>query len=112
MILGKLGLSEFANSFGNQHSGFWNLTGQVLNGLDTDAEPERLVVGHRRGDGRGDVDARRRHGDVGLDHQPSRANSLVGPAPDGRPRPGLRHRPISASQDTAGPWSATSTTRR
>ena len=39
VILGKLGLSEFANSFGNQPSGFSNLTGQVLNGLDADQNP-------------------------------------------------------------------------
>src|SRR4029079_12228756 len=39
VILGKLGLSEFANSFGNQPSGFSNLTGQVLNGIDADQNP-------------------------------------------------------------------------
>src|SRR6201999_1687745 len=35
VILGKLGLSEWANSFGSQPSGFSNLTGQVLNAYDT-----------------------------------------------------------------------------
>src|SRR5258705_4788717 len=39
VILGKLGLSEFANSFGNQPSGFSNLTGQVINGIDADQNP-------------------------------------------------------------------------
>src|SRR6266536_2328159 len=34
VILGKVGLSEFANSFGSQPSGFANLTGQVLNAID------------------------------------------------------------------------------
>jgi amidase len=39
VILGKTGLSEFANSFGNQPSGFSNLTGQVLNAIDADQNP-------------------------------------------------------------------------
>ena len=39
VILGKLGLSEYANYFGSQPSGFANLTGQVLNGLDADQNP-------------------------------------------------------------------------
>ena len=34
IMLGKLGLSEWANSFGSQPSGFSNLTGQVLNAID------------------------------------------------------------------------------
>src|SRR4029077_5977641 len=36
VILGKLGLTEFANSFGNQPSGFSNLTGQVINAINAD----------------------------------------------------------------------------
>ena len=39
VILGKLGLSEWANSFGSQPSGFSNLTGQVLNAIDTGQGP-------------------------------------------------------------------------
>src|SRR4051794_4936150 len=39
VILGKLGLSEYANFFGNQPSGFSNLTGQVLNAVDADQNP-------------------------------------------------------------------------
>src|SRR4051812_20221084 len=39
VILGKLGLSEYANFFGNQPSGFANLTGQVLNAVDADQNP-------------------------------------------------------------------------
>ena len=70
VILGKLGLSEFANSFGNQPSGFSNLTGQVVNGDRRRPEPERLVVGHRLGRRRGALDADDRHRDLGLDHQP------------------------------------------
>src|ERR1700749_1807979 len=39
IVLGKLGLSEWANSFGSQPSGFSNLTGQVLNALDAAQGP-------------------------------------------------------------------------
>ena len=39
MILGKAGLSEWANSFGSQPSGFSNLTGQVLNAIDSARDP-------------------------------------------------------------------------
>mgnify|MGYP001430252717 CR=1 FL=1 len=39
VILGKVGLSEYANFFGNQPSGFSNLTGQVLNAVDADQNP-------------------------------------------------------------------------
>jgi len=39
VILGKTGLSEWANSFGSQPSGFSNLTGQVLNANDTAQGP-------------------------------------------------------------------------
>ena len=41
VILGKLGLSEYANYFGNQPSGFANLTGQVLNARRRRPEPVR-----------------------------------------------------------------------
>ncbi len=41
VILGKLGLSEWANSFGSQPSGFSNLTGQVLNAHRHRRGPER-----------------------------------------------------------------------
>ena len=39
IILGKAGLSEWANSFGSQPSGFSNLTGQVLNANDAAEGP-------------------------------------------------------------------------
>ena len=93
MILGKLGLSEYANSFGNQPSGFSNLTGQVLNGARRRPEPERLVVGLRRGRRRRAVDA-----DRSAPRPPARSsarrrrNGLVGLRPDGRARARLRHR--------------------
>ena len=44
VILGKLGLSEWANSFGSQPSGFSNLTGQVL----TPTTPQRDRAGPPR----------------------------------------------------------------
>ena len=106
--MAKLGLSEFANSFGNQHSGFSNLTGQVLNGLDTDAGPSGSSSGTGAAHGGGDVDARRRHGDVRLDHQPVAGQQPRRPA--ARPSassPATASAPISASQDTAGPMERT-----
>ena len=70
VILGKLGLSEFANCFGNQPSGFANLTGQVLNALDADQNPS----GSSSGTGAAGAAAlsmlTHRHRDLGLDHQP------------------------------------------
>src|ERR1700754_2362035 len=39
VVLGKLGLSEWANSFGSQPSGFSHLTGQVLSAIDTAEGP-------------------------------------------------------------------------
>ena len=39
VILGKAGLSEWANSFGSQPSGFGNVTGQVLNANDAAQGP-------------------------------------------------------------------------
>ena len=92
VILGKLGLSEYANFFGNQPSGFSNLTGQVLNARRRRPEPERLVVGLRRGGRRGAVDADDRHRDLRLDHLPVAGQRPRRPAPDGRPRARLRHR--------------------
>ena len=49
IILGKLGLSEWANSFGSQPSGFSNLTGQVLNANDTAQGPSGSSQRLRRG---------------------------------------------------------------
>ena len=39
VILGKLGLSEFAHYFADEPSGFSNLTGQVINAVDADQSP-------------------------------------------------------------------------
>ena len=104
VILGKLGLSEYANSFGNQPSGFSNLTGQVLNGLDADQNPS----GSSSGSGTAGAAALSMltigTETVGLDHQPvGRAEPRRPPADRrARARP-TASRPISASQDTAGP---------
>ena len=113
VILGKLGLSEYANSFGNQPSGFANLTGQVVHGLDADQNPS----GSSSGSGTAGAAALsmldRRHRDVGLDHQPvGRAEPRRHPA-DRRPRPGVRHRRRSPRRRTRpGRWTAASPTRR
>ena len=103
VILGKLGLSEYANSFGNQHSGFSNLTGQVLNGLDADAGPS----GSSSGTGAGMAASMSMLG-VGTETSgsiisPSQAQALFGLRPTVGLVPGYGIGPISASQDTAGP---------
>jgi Asp-tRNA(Asn)/Glu-tRNA(Gln) amidotransferase A subunit family amidase len=103
VILGKLGLSEFANSFGNQPSGFSNLTGQVLNGIDADQNPS----GSSSGTGSAMAAALATLG-IGTETSgsiisPSNANSLVGLRPTVGLVAGYGIAPISASQDTAGP---------
>ena len=107
MILGKLGLSEYANSFGNQPSGFANLTGQVIHGLDADQNPSgsssgsgtagtaalsMLIVGTETG---------------GSIISPSQAQSLVGLRPTVGLVPGYGVAPIRLSADTAGPMDRT-----
>ena len=105
--MAKLGLSEYANSFGNQHSGFSNLTGQVLNGLDTDAGPS----GSSSGTGAGMAASMSMLG-VGTETSgsiisPSQAQALFGLRPTVGLVPGYGIGPISASQDTAGPMEHT-----
>ena len=108
VILGKLGLSEYANFFGNQPSGFSNLTGQVLNARRRRPEPERLVLGLRRGGRRGAVGADDRHRDLAArSSRRRRRNGLVGLRPTVGLVPGYGIAPISASQDTAGPMDRT-----
>ena len=92
MILGKLGLSEYANSFGNQPSGFPNLTGQVLHGFDADQNPS----GSSSGSGTAGAAAlsmltigTETNGSI---ISPSGAQSLVGIRPTVGLVPGLRHR--------------------
>ena len=73
VILGKVGLSEFANYFGSQPSGFSNLTGQVLNVQDADQSPSGSSSGERTG-GRGrPLDAQHRHLHRRLDQLARRA---------------------------------------
>jgi amidase len=107
VILGKVGLSEFANYFGSQPSGFGNLTGQVLNGIDADATPS----GSSSGTGSSMAAAMSLLG-IGTETSgsiisPSQANSLVGLRPTVGLVPGIGIAPISASQDTAGPMTRT-----
>jgi amidase len=103
VILGKVGLSEFANSFGSQPSGFSNLTGQVLNGIDADQNPS----GSSSGTGTAMAAALATLG-IGTETSgsiisPSNAQSLVGLRPTVGLVPGYGIAPILASQDTAGP---------
>src|SRR6185436_12947701 len=109
ILLGKLGLSEWANSFGSQPSGFSNLTGQVLNANDTAQGPS----GSSSGSGTA--------GDAGLAALtigtetsgsiigPSTSQSLVGLRPTVGLVPGYGIAPIDVSQDTAGPMVRTVT---
>jgi Asp-tRNA(Asn)/Glu-tRNA(Gln) amidotransferase A subunit family amidase len=107
VILGKLGLSEFANYFGSQHSGFSNLIGQVLNGLDADQD----VSGSSSGTGAAGAAALSAL-TIGTETSgsiisPSNANGIVGLRPTVGLVPGVGIGPISASQDTAGPMDRT-----
>ncbi len=103
VILGKVGLSEYANSFGNQPSGFGNYGGQVINGIDADQNPS----GSSSGTGAAMAAALSTLG-IGTETSgsiisPSNAQSLVGLRPTVGLVPGYGIAPISASQDIAGP---------
>src|SRR3954452_18094279 len=107
VILGKLGLSEYAHFFGNQPSGFSNLTGQVLNAVDADQNPS----GSSSGSGSAGAAALSAL-TIGTETSgsiisPSQANGLVGLRPTVGLVPGYGIAPISASQDTAGPMDRT-----
>jgi Asp-tRNA(Asn)/Glu-tRNA(Gln) amidotransferase A subunit family amidase len=107
VILGKVGLSEWANSFGNQPSGFSNLTGQVLNAVDADQNPS----GSSSGTGAAGAAAMSAL-TIGTETSgsiisPSNAQSLVGLRPTVGLVPGYGIGPISASQDIAGPMDRT-----
>ncbi|MBK5219960.1 MAG: amidase [Thermoleophilia bacterium] len=107
VILGKLGLSEFAHYFANEPSGFSNLTGQVINAVDADQGPggsssgsgasgaaalSMLTIGTSTG---------------GSITSPSGAQGLIGLTPTLGLVPGYGIAPIAASQDTAGPMERT-----
>jgi len=103
VILGKVGLTEWANSFGNQPSGFGNLTGQVLNAVDADQNPS----GSSSGSGAAGAAALSML-TVGTETSgsiisPAGAQSLVGIRPTVGLVPAYGIGPISSSQDTAGP---------
>src|SRR5262249_6914251 len=97
------GLSEFANSFGNQPSGFSNLTGQVINGTDADQNPS----GSSSGSGAAGTAALSAL-TIGTETSgsiisPSSTQGIVGLRPTVGLVPGYGIGPISASQDIAGP---------
>jgi Asp-tRNA(Asn)/Glu-tRNA(Gln) amidotransferase A subunit family amidase len=103
ILLGKLGLSEWANSFGSQPSGFSNLTGQVLNALDAAQGPS----GSSSGSGAA-ASASLAALTIGTETSgsiisPSTAQGDVGMRPTLGLVPGYGIAPIDASQDTAGP---------
>ena len=109
IILGKLGLSEWANSFGSQPSGFSNLTGQVLNANDAAQGPS----GSSSGSGAAG-DAALAALTIGTETSgsiisPSTSQSLVGLRPTVGLVPGYGIAPIDVSQDTAGPMVRTVT---
>jgi amidase len=103
VILGKTGLSEWANSFGNQPSGFSNLTGQVLSAIDTAEGPS----GSSSGSGAA-ASAALATLTIGTETSgsiisPSTMQADVGLRPTVGLVPGYGIAPIDASQDTAGP---------
>jgi amidase len=103
IVLGKLGLSEWANSFGSQPSGFSNLTGQVLNALDAAQGPS----GSSSGSGAAAASALAAL-TIGTETSgsiisPSTSQGDVGLRPTLGLVPGYGIAPIDASQDTAGP---------
>jgi amidase len=103
VILGKLGLSEWANSFGSQPSGFSNLTGQVLNALDTAAGPSGSSSGSGAAAAAGLATLTIGTETSGSIISPSTAQGDVGLKPTVGLLPGFGIAPIDASQDTAGP---------
>jgi Asp-tRNA(Asn)/Glu-tRNA(Gln) amidotransferase A subunit family amidase len=103
VVLGKLGLSEWANSFGSQPSGFSNLTGQVLNAIDTAAGPSGSSSGSGAAAAAGLASLTIGTETSGSIISPSTAQSDVGLKPTVGLVPGYGIAPIDASQDTAGP---------
>ena len=103
ILLGKVGLSEWANSFGSQPSGFSNLTGQVLNAYDTIAGPSGSSSGSAAAAASGLATLTIGTETSGSIISPSTAQSDVGLKPTLGLVPGYGIAPILASQDTAGP---------
>jgi len=103
IILGKLGLSEWANSFGSQPSGFGNSTGQVLNANDAAQGPSGSSSGSGAAEAAGLSTLAIGTETSGSIISPSSAEALVGLRPTLGLVPGYGIAPIDASQDTAGP---------
>lgn len=103
VILGKLGLSEWANSFGSQPSGFSNLTGQVLNANDTIQGPSGSSSGSGAAAAASLATLTIGTETSGSIISPSTAENVVGLRPTLGLVPGYGIAPIDASQDTAGP---------
>jgi amidase len=103
VILGKAGLSEWANSFGSQPSGFGNLTGQVLNANDAAQGPSGSSSGSGAAAAAGLAALTIGTETSGSIISPSTAENDVGLRPTLGLVPGYGIAPIDASQDTAGP---------
>jgi Asp-tRNA(Asn)/Glu-tRNA(Gln) amidotransferase A subunit family amidase len=103
IILGKVGLSEWANSFGSQPSGFSNLTGQVLSAIDTSEGPSGSSSGSAASAAAGLAALTIGTETSGSIISPSTQQSDVGLRPTLGLVPGYGIAPIDASQDTAGP---------
>jgi amidase len=103
VILGKTGLSEWANSFGSQPSGFSNLTGQVLSAIDTAEGPSGSSSGSAAAASAGLASLTIGTETSGSIISPSTEQGDVGLRPTVGLVPGYGIAPIDASQDTAGP---------
>jgi amidase len=103
VVLGKLGLSEWANSFGSQPSGFSNLTGQVLSAIDTAEGPSGSSSGSGAAAASGLAALTIGTETSGSIISPSTQQSDVGLRPTVGLVPGYGIAPIDVSQDTAGP---------
>jgi len=109
VILGKLGLSEWANSFGSQPSGFSNVTGQVLNANDAAEGPSGSSSGSGAAEAAGIVPLAIGTETGGSIISPSTAEEIVGLKPTLGLVPGFGIAPIDVSRDTAGPMEKTVT---
>ncbi|HWC84972.1 MAG TPA: amidase family protein [Solirubrobacteraceae bacterium] len=109
VVLGKAGLSEWANSFGSQPSGFSNLTGQVLSAIDTAEGPSGSSSGSGAAASAGLASLTIGTETSGSIISPATQQSDVGLRPTVGLVPGYGIAPIDASQDTAGPIERTVT---
>jgi amidase len=103
ILLGKAGLSEWANSFGSQPSGFSNLTGQVLSAIDTAEGPSGSSSGSGASSAASLAALTIGTETSGSIISPSTMQGDVGLRPTLGLVPGYGIAPILASQDTAGP---------